>query len=67
MTELHRAIIEQLFEQFKLILKAILSEANTSIMADYVASVRRRRRSWRQRRTKARQKDRTTMALNIHA
>jgi hypothetical protein len=26
MTELYRAIIEQLFEQFKLILKAILSE-----------------------------------------
>jgi len=28
MTELHRAIIEQLFEQFKLILKAILSGPN---------------------------------------
>jgi hypothetical protein len=39
-------------------------------MADYVTSLRRRRsrrRRWRQRRTKARQKERTTMALNIHA
>jgi hypothetical protein len=31
MTELHRAIIEQLFEQFKLILKAILSEPKASL------------------------------------